>query len=166
MSEVSTVAEQTATLAGMARAGLSRMEETMRHVTQAAASINGKLGVLNEKATNINQVVTTITKVADQDPISSRSMRQSKREKAGEAGRGLCRSGDRNPATGRSDGSRDVRHCKDSRGDPIGRGCRLSWVWISSPKKSGRGMQDVQQVGNSFRKSSTRCRRSPRAARQ
>lgn len=89
MSEVSTVAEQTATLAGHGQAGLSRMEETMRNVTQAAASINGKLGVLNEKATNINQVVTTITKVADQTNLLSLNA-AIEAEKAGEAGRGFA----------------------------------------------------------------------------
>jgi hypothetical protein len=32
------------------------MEETMRHVMEAASSINAKLVVLNERAGNINQV--------------------------------------------------------------------------------------------------------------
>jgi len=72
MGEVSAGAEQSATLAGSGQAGLSRMEETMRHIMDAAGTINTKLVVLNEKAGNINQVVTTITKVADQT-ICSRS---------------------------------------------------------------------------------------------
>jgi len=50
MNEVNDVAEQTAGLAGNGQAGLTRMEETMRHVMDAAGSINGKLAVLNEKA--------------------------------------------------------------------------------------------------------------------
>ena len=89
MNEVSTVAEQTATLAGNGQAGLSRMEETMRHVTDAAGSINAKLAVLNEKAGNINQVVTTITKVADQTNLLSLNA-AIEAEKAGEAGRGFA----------------------------------------------------------------------------
>jgi methyl-accepting chemotaxis protein WspA len=89
MHEVSTVAEQTATLAGNGQAGLSRMEETMRHVTEAAGSINAKLAVLNEKAGNINQVVTTITKVADQTNLLSLNA-AIEAEKAGEAGRGFA----------------------------------------------------------------------------
>src|SRR4029077_7461728 len=40
MTEVSTVAEHTATLAGSGQVGLTRMEDTMRHVMDAAGSIN------------------------------------------------------------------------------------------------------------------------------
>ena len=43
----------------------------MRNLMEAAASINAKLAVLNEKAGNINQVVTTITKVADETNLPS-----------------------------------------------------------------------------------------------
>ena len=43
MNEVSGVAEQSAQLAGNSQAGLSRMEETMRHVMEAAGAINAKL---------------------------------------------------------------------------------------------------------------------------
>jgi methyl-accepting chemotaxis protein WspA len=89
MNEVSTVAEQAANLAGGGQAGLARMEETMRHVTEAATSISGKLGVLNEKASNINQVVTTITKVADQTNLLSLNA-AIEAEKAGDAGRGFA----------------------------------------------------------------------------
>jgi methyl-accepting chemotaxis protein WspA len=89
MSEVSAVADQSATLANSGQAGLSRMEETMRQVMEAAASINAKLAVLNEKASNINQVVTTITKVADQTNLLSLNA-AIEAEKAGEYGRGFA----------------------------------------------------------------------------
>jgi methyl-accepting chemotaxis protein WspA len=89
MSEVSAVAEQTATLAGSGQVGLTRMEETMRHVMDAAGAINAKLAVLNEKAANINQVVTTITKVADQTNLLSLNA-AIEAEKAGEYGRGFA----------------------------------------------------------------------------
>jgi methyl-accepting chemotaxis protein WspA len=89
MSEVSGVADQSATLAGSGQAGLSRMEETMRQVLDAAGSINAKLAVLNEKATNINQVVTTITKVADQTNLLSLNA-AIEAEKAGEYGKGFA----------------------------------------------------------------------------
>jgi methyl-accepting chemotaxis protein WspA len=89
MSEVSHVAEQSATLAGSGQTGLARMEETMRQVMEAAGSINAKLAVLNEKAGNINQVVTTITKVADQTNLLSLNA-AIEAEKAGEYGRGFA----------------------------------------------------------------------------
>jgi methyl-accepting chemotaxis protein WspA len=89
MGEVSAVAEQSATLAGSGQAGLSRMEDTMRHVMEAAGGINAKLAVLNEKAGNINQVVTTITKVADQTNLLSLNA-AIEAEKAGEYGRGFA----------------------------------------------------------------------------
>ena len=89
MNEVAAVAEQSATLAGTGQAGVTRMEETMRHVMDAAGSINAKLAVLNEKAGNINQVVTTITKVADQTNLLSLNA-AIEAEKAGEYGRGFA----------------------------------------------------------------------------
>ncbi len=89
MDEVSTVAEQSATLAGSGQVGLARMADTMRHVMEAAGSINSKLAVLNEKAGNINQVVTTITKVADQTNLLSLNA-AIEAEKAGEYGRGFA----------------------------------------------------------------------------
>jgi len=88
-NEVSAMAEQSATLAGSGHVGLTRMEESMHHVMEAAGSINAKLAVLNEKASNINQVVTTITKVADQTNLLSLNA-AIEAEKAGEYGRGFA----------------------------------------------------------------------------
>lgn len=89
MNEVSAVAEQSATLASGGHVGVTRMEESMRHIMDAAGSINSKLTVLNEKAGNINQVVTTITKVADQTNLLSLNA-AIEAEKAGEYGRGFA----------------------------------------------------------------------------
>lgn len=89
MNEVSDVAERTADLAGSGQNGLSHMEETMHRIVDAAGSINAKLAVLNEKAGNINQVVTTITKVADQTNLLSLNA-AIEAEKAGEYGRGFA----------------------------------------------------------------------------
>jgi methyl-accepting chemotaxis protein WspA len=89
MNEVAMVAEQSAVLAGQGQNGLTHMEETMLRVTDAAASINAKLAVLSAKAGNISQVVTTITKVADQTNLLSLNA-AIEAEKAGEYGRGFA----------------------------------------------------------------------------
>jgi methyl-accepting chemotaxis protein WspA len=89
INEVTEGADQTAHLAGTGQKGLARMEATMRQVMEAGAAVNAKLGVLNEKAGNINQVVTTITKVADQTNLLSLNA-AIEAEKAGEHGRGFA----------------------------------------------------------------------------
>ncbi|WP_147458969.1 methyl-accepting chemotaxis protein, partial [Pseudomonas coronafaciens] len=66
MTEVTSAADQASILAGSGQQGLARMEETMHQVMGAANLVNAKLAILNEKAGNINQVVVTIVKVADQ----------------------------------------------------------------------------------------------------
>jgi methyl-accepting chemotaxis protein WspA len=89
VQEVNAVAEQTSALAGSGQTSLTHMEDTMRQVMDAAGSINGKLAVLNEKAGHITQVVTTITKVADQTNLLSLNA-AIEAEKAGEYGRGFA----------------------------------------------------------------------------
>jgi methyl-accepting chemotaxis protein WspA len=89
MNEVNEVAEQTADLAGSGHAALARMETTMRQITEASGSITAKLSVLSEKTTNINSVVTTITKVADQTNLLSLNA-AIEAEKAGEYGLGFA----------------------------------------------------------------------------
>jgi methyl-accepting chemotaxis protein WspA len=89
IGEVSEVTERSAALAGSGQASLANMEGTMGRIMEAAGSINAKLVVLNEKAGNINQVVTTITKVADQTNLLSLNA-AIEAEKAGEYGRGFA----------------------------------------------------------------------------
>jgi methyl-accepting chemotaxis protein WspA len=89
MSEVMEVAEKTVALAGSGQTSLTRMETTIQQVMEAAASITARLAVLNEKAANINTVVTTITKVADQTNLLSLNA-AIEAEKAGEYGRGFA----------------------------------------------------------------------------
>ncbi len=89
MSEVSDTAEQTSILAGTGQLCLARMEEIMHQVMGAADVVNGKLSILNEKAGNITQVVTTIVKVADQTNLLSLNA-AIEAEKAGEYGKGFA----------------------------------------------------------------------------
>ncbi len=126
MSEVSGAAEQTSTLAGSGQLGLARMEETMHHVMGAADLVNAKLAILNEKAGNINQVVTTIVKVADQTNLLSLNA-AIEAEKAGEYGRGFAR---------------HLRHRADGARDPvggIGRGDGHGQVLRGGPPRYRRG---------------------------
>ncbi|NVZ18170.1 methyl-accepting chemotaxis protein [Pseudomonas costantinii] len=89
MTEVSVAADQASVAAGSGQQGLARMEETMHSVMGAADLVNAKLAILNEKAGNINQVVVTIVKVADQTNLLSLNA-AIEAEKAGEYGRGFA----------------------------------------------------------------------------
>ena len=89
MGELHSVAEQTAQLATSGQTAISGMEATMRQIMAASGSITSKLAVLNEKTGNINSVVTTITKVADQTNLLSLNA-AIEAEKAGEYGLGFA----------------------------------------------------------------------------
>lgn len=88
IDEVAAVAEKTRISAANGQDELSRMGDTMQQIVDAAGSIGSKFEVLNEKALNINSVVTTITKVADQTNLLSLNA-SIEAEKAGEYGLGF-----------------------------------------------------------------------------
>jgi methyl-accepting chemotaxis protein WspA len=89
MDQVAGMAQATATSANHSQDELGKMETVMRQLTEATTSISSKLGVMNNKASNINNVVVTITKVADQTSILSLNA-AIEAEKAGEYGAGFA----------------------------------------------------------------------------
>ena len=145
MNEVATVAEQSAVLAGQGQTGLAQMEETMQHVMEAAASINAKLAVLSEKAGNIGQVVTTITKVADQTNLLSLNA-AIEAEKAGEYGRGFAvvATEIRRLADQTAVATYDIEQMVKEIQSAVAAGV-MGMDKFSEEVR--RGMQDVQQVG-------------------
>jgi methyl-accepting chemotaxis protein WspA len=88
MEEATHVADHTTAAASDAQVNLERMDQTMGRMVAATDQIGAKLAALSEKASNINSVLTTITKVADQTNILSLNA-AIEAEKAGEAGRGF-----------------------------------------------------------------------------
>lgn len=89
MSNVSDVANETGSMADAGLRELGNMQESMQNLIQASTSIASKLAVITEKTGNINNVVTTISKVADQTNLLSLNA-SIEAEKAGEYGVGFA----------------------------------------------------------------------------
>ncbi len=89
MDKVSNMSEVTASSASSGQKDLVKMETTMSQLSEATGSISGKLGVISDKANNINSIIITITKVADQTNLLSLNA-AIEAEKAGEYGTGFA----------------------------------------------------------------------------
>ncbi|MCG2586184.1 methyl-accepting chemotaxis protein [Massilia sp. TS11] len=89
MEQATGVADYTTRATAEAQANLGRMDLGMQNMVSATDAISGKLAALSEKAANINSVLVTITKVADQTNILSLNA-AIEAEKAGDAGRGFA----------------------------------------------------------------------------
>jgi len=66
MEEASSVADFTGKATQSAQQDLTRIDSMMQQMVEATDAISSKLASLSERATNINSLVATITKVADQ----------------------------------------------------------------------------------------------------
>lgn len=71
MSNISDVANETGLMADAGLAELSEMAGTMTTLSKSTSSISSKLSVISNKTANINTIVTTISKVADQTNLLS-----------------------------------------------------------------------------------------------
>jgi len=89
MEEVAAVSQVTAKAASDNQKDLFEMETTIQNLKEATNSIASRLGIISEKANNINNIVLTITKVADQTNLLSLNA-AIEAEKAGEYGLGFA----------------------------------------------------------------------------
>lgn len=88
MDDVYQVMHATTGAAERGQTGIDSMGRSIRAMVNAVDTISAKLETLNEKAGNINMVVSTITKVADQTNLLSLNA-AIEAEKAGEYGKGF-----------------------------------------------------------------------------
>lgn len=89
MDDVAQTAQATTEAASNSQINLEKIQGAMQNLVLATHSICSKLRIMDEKANNINNVVTTITKVADQTNLLSLNA-AIEAEKAGEYGAGFA----------------------------------------------------------------------------
>ena len=88
MRDVAAVAADTAGVADAGREDLVNVGETMTHLENSTAEITARLAGIRQRAEDINMVITTITKVADQTNLLSINA-AIEAEKAGDHGQGF-----------------------------------------------------------------------------
>jgi methyl-accepting chemotaxis protein WspA len=88
MEQVGDMSQNSAQAAGSGQKEINRMATTMNRLADSTNLISGKLGIISEKANNINSIIATITKVSDQTNLLSLNA-AIEAEKAGEYGLGF-----------------------------------------------------------------------------
>jgi methyl-accepting chemotaxis protein len=88
MGEVADVAAETAHVADAGRENLAEVGDTMAHLEHSTTEFSTRLAAIRQRAEDINMVITTITKVADQTNLLSINA-AIEAEKAGEYGQGF-----------------------------------------------------------------------------
>lgn len=88
MDQVADMSQNSAQAAGSGQKEINRMATTMNRLADSTNLISGKLGIISEKANNINSIIATITKVSDQTNLLSLNA-AIEAEKAGEYGLGF-----------------------------------------------------------------------------
>ncbi|HEY9853071.1 MAG TPA: methyl-accepting chemotaxis protein [Leptolyngbyaceae cyanobacterium] len=88
INQVENKSQTTASSAFESKTDLNHMEISMAKLVDATDIISEKLGAIGEKANNINDIITTIVKVADQTNLLSLNA-AIEAEKAGEYGKGF-----------------------------------------------------------------------------
>ncbi|MDP8244358.1 MAG: methyl-accepting chemotaxis protein [Candidatus Hinthialibacter antarcticus] len=88
MEDVAELGGKNLELVQTGRYGLDEIDGTMHRLVESTSSFSSKLGAINDKANNINSIITTITKVADQTNLLSLNA-AIEAEKAGEYGQGF-----------------------------------------------------------------------------
>ena len=88
MNDVAAVAAETTAVADAGRENIVGIGETMAHLEKSTADFSERLAAIRQRAEDINMVITTITKVADQTNLLSINA-AIEAEKAGEYGQGF-----------------------------------------------------------------------------